>query len=107
MEITMENTNKEEMKFFEIIKSTGTKKISVNLSNETIEKIDEIAAGLRITRTLVIESIMMTGLKPYLELIKNANKRIRSIKAYQEPKKAKELDNMIEIIANFREKWKI
>lgn len=103
----MESLTSEERRFFEMIKSTGTKKISINLSEETIDKIDELARIFRITRTLAIESVMRTGLGPYLTMIEKANKKIRSSKEYNNQEKTRKLNLMRDNLAKFREKWKV
>lgn len=91
-----------EQKFFEMLHSKETKKISMNLSTETIEKIDEFAATFSITRTLVIEAVLLVGFPEYLNLIESMNKKQQ--KQQPDNKKLVEMFKNIEI---FRHKWKI
>ncbi len=103
----MEKLTVEEKKFFEMIKSKDIKKISINLSVETINRIDELAKMFKITRTLVIESIIMTGLKEYLKVIESANKKIRTQDEYKDKKKTEKLDIMLDSIEKFKNKWNL
>jgi len=98
----MDQLTPEELDFYKKINSSEIKKISLNLSKETLEKIDELSSIFKITRTLIIESIMRIGIKPYLEIIESANKKLK--KEYPENK---ELDLMLEKLQKFRTKWRI
>lgn len=100
----MENLTNEEKRFFEMIKSKSAKKISLNFSIETISKIDELTEILKVTRTLLIESIILVGLKTYLETIESANKKVKAQKEYKNNKK---LDEMFINLSEFKKKWKI
>ncbi len=100
----MKNLTGEEKKFFEMIKSRGTKKISLNLGAETLDKIDELAGIFKISRTLLIESVMAVGLKGYIQIIERTN---RALMASGEYKQSKELDAMFNEINDFKTKWKI
>ena len=71
----MEKLTEMEKKFFEMAQSKGIKKISLNLSSDTFEKIDELAGLFKITKTLVIESVISVGLNKYLDTIESANKK--------------------------------
>ena len=71
----MEKMSEIEREFFDKVGSKGSKKISVNLSKETIGKIDELTDIFGLTRTVVIESIVMSGVKPYIDVIEEACKK--------------------------------
>ena len=98
----MSKLTKEEKAFFEMINNRDTKKISLNLSRETLDKIDELAKMFKITRTLVIESLSRAGLKQYLKTIESANKKLK--RQYPENKR---LDLMLNDIKKFQKKWKM
>ncbi|HII30240.1 TPA: hypothetical protein HA317_04235 [Candidatus Woesearchaeota archaeon] len=98
----MSELSEEEKKFFEKIEAKEIKKISLNLNKETISKIDELAKIFRITRTLVMESIICIGLKHYLKIIESANKKLKAKCPDNE-----KLDLMLGNIRKFRDKWSI
>jgi len=98
----MEKLTSEEQKFFDMVSSKSIRKVSMNLSVETLEKIDELANTFKITRTLVIESLMMIGIKPYLDMVESGNKKLQ--RAHPENKG---LQEMASKISKLRSKWKI
>ncbi|OIO61625.1 hypothetical protein AUJ69_04390 [Candidatus Woesearchaeota archaeon CG1_02_47_18] len=100
--VLMSELSEEEKKFFEKIEAKEIKKISLNLNKETISKIDELAKIFRITRTLVMESIICIGLKHYLKIIESANKKLKAKCPDNE-----KLDLMLGNIRKFRDKWSI
>ena len=99
----MESLSEEEKKFLTMRNSKGIKKISLNLSKESLEKIDDLKKIFKITRTLIIESILTMGLKPYIKIVESANKKLKK----EHPNKNKELDRMIQRLKKFKQKWRI
>lgn len=98
----MQKLTKEEEKYFEMIHSSGIKKISINLDLKILEKIDELAGMFNISRTLVMESIINTGLPSYLNIIESMNRKLQKKKPEN-----KKLVLMLANIQKFRKKWEI
>ena len=61
----MDNIN-DKLLFDKILKRKY-KKISVNLDEKTLSKIDEIAKTLEINRTIILEGVLLLYLDTYLE----------------------------------------
>ena len=87
-----------------MIKSRNLKKVSINLSEETLEKIDELAEILNLTRTLAIEVLVTAGLPKYIAIVESANKKLQSDMKHKTNKKLK---IMLDKLQNFKEKWNI
>lgn len=96
----MEKMTKQQRHFMDILESQNKKKISVNLSEETIQKIDDLAKGLNLTRTAVMECLIVYGLKPYLDTAVSVIGEM----AKKQPKK-EELRKALESIKQFQKKW--
>jgi len=92
----------EEKHFFEMANFKETKKISLNLGSETLNKIDDLAKILKITRTLALESILLIGLKSYIDTLQSANRKIK-----KDNPENKNLDIMNEDINKFKKKWNL
>ena len=66
-----------------------TKKISINLDEETIDFIDEIAKSTRTTRTFVMLGALTTGIEPFLKNLETSWYAILSSGNLNEEKKKK------------------
>jgi len=83
--------------------SRKTKKISINLDDETLEFIDEIAALTKTTRTGVILTSLTNGLDPFLKTLESSWNFYLSAGNLDEPKK-KKIKELIEGVQKLRRK---
>ncbi len=96
----MEEMTKQQRHFMSVLESQSKKKISVNLSGETIQKIDDLAIGLNLTRTAVLECLIIYGVKPYLETAASVITEMKK----QEPKRT-DLAKALDAIRQFQKRW--
>lgn len=82
-----------------------TKKISVNINEKTLEMIDELATIPGITRTQIIEALMVAGIIYQTEFFEKSWKKFAKDKKYADKKD--QLNNLIEKIERFKKKWHI
>ena len=80
------NETEAEKELLKLMKSKGYKKISINVTKETLGLIDEYAKMVGINRSLVINSILHTGFSPYLDLIEEGMKRTLKKKKIEDEK---------------------
>lgn len=85
------NTKELEQKFLEMTKGKGYQKVSMNLKKETLEKIDELANIFNLNRTLIVESVLIEGIKNYFELMDRGRKQLLK------KKETKNKDKLIEM----------
>ncbi len=64
-----------EKELLKLLKSKGYKKISINVTKETLNLIDEYVKMAGINRSLVINSILQTGFSNYLSLVEDSIKK--------------------------------
>ena len=93
-----------ENEYFKML-NTKSKKISLNMNETTLQKIDELAKISNLNRTLLIESVLNSGFMPYINIIGN------SIKTHKKENPDDEKTNtyMVKVnegLENFRNKWK-
>jgi hypothetical protein len=86
----------------ECLKNTKTKKISINLDEDTLAFIDEFSELSNVTRTTVIMSMLGSGIN---ELIKSFE--ISIIKAKKESSKPEKAEAVLKKLEKFKNKWKI
>lgn len=101
----MENMNKSdaEKELLKLLKSKGYTKISINITKETLNLIDEYAKMVGINRSLIINSILQTGFKNYLDLVKEGvDKALKN--GLEDEKDRPQFIKFIKDLKNFREK---
>lgn len=97
----MEKMSKQQKHFLKVLESQDKKKISLNLSNETVQKIDDLAKWFNLTRTAVLEALITYGLKPYLDEMETVMESLRK----EEPQR-KDIGRILANLKRFRQKWK-
>ena len=87
-------------------------KISLNVNKELLKLIDEISKLTRSNRTLVVESVLVKGMSPFLDYLESTWERFLSEERYNEKKEklGEILQNLRKIrekhlLANSRESW--
>lgn len=63
------NEAEAEKELLKLMKSKGYKKISINITKETLSLIDEYAKMVGINRSLVINGVLQANFNSYLDLI--------------------------------------
>ncbi|MEK6917739.1 MAG: hypothetical protein AABW51_02215 [Nanoarchaeota archaeon] len=96
--------DKAEQEWLKLIKSKGYKKISVNVTKETLGLIDEYTNMAGIDRSLVINAILHTGFGNYLDLIEEGMKRALSKKKLKDEKDRATFIKFQKNLQNFRRK---
>lgn len=87
------------------IENAKTKKISMNLKEETLEIIDELSEILTLNRTKTIEALISAGIKFQTEFSAKTWKKFLDQKEYSEKKEL--IKTKLKEIEQFRKKWKI
>ena len=72
-----------EKELLRLLKSKGYKKISINVTKETLKLIDEYAGMVGITRSTVINSILQSNFSVYLNTIESGINRAISNKTLE------------------------
>jgi predicted transcriptional regulator len=101
----MKTAKETEKEFFEHFNSKGTQKVSINLSKELLEMIDELAKITHGNRTLIIEGIVRFGMPYFIKAIEGA---IPEVKKDEKCKSGTEKANLEALRKNleiFKEKY--
>ena len=98
------NETEAEKELLKLMKSKGYKKISINVTKETLNLIDEYAKMVGINRSLVINSILHTGFNLYLDSIEEGIKRTLSKKKLEDEKDRPEFIKFQKNLKRFRNK---
>jgi len=73
------------------------KKISLDLDEEFLEVIDELASLSKNSRTLIVESLIGQGMFPFFKYLEKTWKGLLSERKYKEHKKMeKEIENLLQ-----------
>lgn len=84
------------------LKNLKTKKISINLDEDTLDFIDELSNITNTTRTTTIMSIIGHGMK---EVVNSLEKALE--KAKKESSKPEKAEASLKNLEKFRKKWNI
>ncbi len=94
-----------ETELLKLMKSKGYKKISINITKETLSLIDEYVKMIAgINRSLVINGVLSTGFAHYLDLIEEGMKRTLSKKKLEDEKDRPEFIKFQKNLKRFRNK---
>ena len=93
-----------EKELLKLLKSKGYKKISINITKETLNLIDEYAKMIGINRSLVINSILQTGFGNYLNLVEESIKRTLNKKELEDEKDRPKFIKFQKNLKRFRDK---
>lgn len=98
------NENQAEQELFKLMKSKGYRKISINITKETLNLIDEYAKMVGINRSTVINSILHTGFNHYLDLIQEGVEKTLNKKRLEDEQDRAEFIKFKKNLKAFREK---
>ena len=101
----MEKLTNLEKEYFDMLGKEPVK-ISVNLSSRTLEVVDDLSKAVsvtnkKITRTLVIEALINSGIKRYIEIIEKGIK----LQKPETEKQKESLSKMEKSLKDFKTKW--
>jgi len=95
-----------EKELLKLMKSKGYKKISINITKETLDLIDEYVKMITgINRSLVINGVLSTGFAHYLDLIEEGMKRTLNKEKIEDEKERPEFIKFQKDLKKFREKY--
>ena len=79
------------------------KKISINLDESTLLMIDELAGGLKTTRTMIINGLIGQGMKKFVSNLRFQWNNMKK-EGRKDPKK---VDNLLKFLSDFEKKWQV
>lgn len=83
----------------------GTKKISMNLNEKTLEMIDELAQIPGINRSQMVDALISAGFVYQTEFFEKAWKNFLKDKKYSD--KQDSLKSLLKKLEKFKEKWHV
>ena len=101
----MKTAKETEREFFEQFKSKGIQKISINISKELLEMVDELARISHINRTLVIEGIVRFGMPLYIRTVEDAIPEVKKDERSKDNSAKANLEQLEKNLEKFKERY--
>lgn len=94
----------EEITLKKILEKAKRKKISYDINEKTLEMIDEMAGILEISRSKMMDVLLMSGILAHTNL---AIEEWESTKNQEDPSERGRINTIVDKIKKFKKKWDI